>query len=200
MADGQHWDNRYRQGNTPWETGHPSTELQRTLAEEKIQPCRAIDLGCGSGRHAVWLAQQGFEVVGIDISPTAIERARQLASAAGVQVDFFVADILHPPDLGQPFDFFFDRGSYHVVRRDGFGKEYVGIVHKLAGPKATGLVLTGNAREKSEPGPPVVTEEELRADWSNHFEIIRLREFRFDKNLMDDSRPLGWSMLVRHRQ
>ena len=71
MAELEHWEERYRKGETPWDTGHPSTELQRVIREEKIRPCRAIELGCGTGNNAVWLAQQGFDVTAVDLSSLA---------------------------------------------------------------------------------------------------------------------------------
>src|SRR5260221_10156924 len=97
MVDTVHWDDRYRSGDTPWDTGRPSSELQRVLAEEKVPAGRAIDLGCGTGANAVWLAQQGFDVTGVDISPLAIERANARAQAAGVSCRFLVADLSAPP-------------------------------------------------------------------------------------------------------
>ena len=60
------WDEHYKSGNPPWETGQPSAELRRVVAEERIQPGAAIDLGCGSGINSIWLAQQGFDVTGAD--------------------------------------------------------------------------------------------------------------------------------------
>src|SRR6266487_705965 len=118
MVDTVHWDERYRGGDTPWDTGRASSELQRVLAEEKVPTGRAIDLGCGTGANAVWLAQQGFDVMGVDISPLAIERAAARARGAGVNCRFLIADLRDPPpELSGPFDFLFDRGCYHVIRR-----------------------------------------------------------------------------------
>lgn len=197
MSDAAHWDDRYRWDDTPWETGHPSTELQRVIREEQLAPCRAIDLGCGTGANVVWLAQQGFDVVGVDVSPSAVERAR--ARAANVPVQFLVADLLALPDPGPPFAFFFDRGCYHLFRRSGQAERYVQTVAGLVTAGGRGLVLAGNARERQQPGPPVVTEEEFRADWGPWFDVLRLREFRFDQNLVDTSRPLGWAGFLRRR-
>lgn len=197
MSELARWDDRYQNGELPWETGGPSTELQRVIRDEAVAPCRAVDLGCGTGTHAVWLAQQGFDVVGVDFSPTAVDRARRRAAQAGVAARFEVADVLALPDLGGPFAFFFDRGCYHVLRRGGQAAAYVRAVERITAPGARGLVLAGNAREKQEPGPPVVTEAEFRADWSGPFEVDWLREFRFDQNLIDTSRPLGWAGWLR---
>src|SRR5437764_1299806 len=111
MSDTEHWDERYRKDEAPWDTGRPSSELRRVLAEDKIGPGRAVELGCGTGTNAVWLARQGFDVTGVDISPLAIERAEARATAAGVRSLFLVADLRDPPPgLAGPFDFFFDRG------------------------------------------------------------------------------------------
>src|SRR5690348_686729 len=118
MSDVNRWETRYQTGDTPWETGHPSTELQRVIAEEKVTPCAALELGCGTGVNAVWLAQRGFDVTALDIGPWAVERARGRAAAAGASVRFVTADVLAAPDVGGPFGFFFDRGCYHIVREE----------------------------------------------------------------------------------
>src|SRR5690348_1970681 len=111
MSDLTRWDERYEKGDTPWETGQPSSELRRVLAEVPVPPCRALELGCGTGANAVWLARQGFDITALDLSPRAIERACQRAEEAGVSVRFLAADVLNPPaELAGPFDFFFDRG------------------------------------------------------------------------------------------
>jgi SAM-dependent methyltransferase len=197
MSDPIRWDERYVQGDTPWETGQPSSELQRVLAGLSLRPCRALELGCGTGASAVWLAQQGFDVTGIDLSPRAIERARLRADAAGVQVRFLVADVLQPPaELSGPFDFFFDRGCYHAVRRED-PAGYLETLRRQTQQGTLGLVLAGNAREPHEPGPPVVSEEQLRAELGSLFEIVQLREFRFDQVEAVGTRFLGWSCLCR---
>jgi SAM-dependent methyltransferase len=190
------WSDHYESGNPPWETGEPSSELARVLAEERIAPCRVIELGCGSGINAVWLAQQGFDVTGVDITPLAIERARQRAIAAGVTVRFEVADVLDlPADYGD-FPFFFDRGCYHAVRRID-ARAYVRSLLRVTTPGSLGLLLTGNAREPHEPGPPVVSEEEFHAELEPAFQIVRLREFRFDATETHPGSHLAWSCLLR---
>src|SRR5262249_28109897 len=116
-----------------------------------------------------------------------------------VSVRFLSADVLDPPDeLGGPFDFFFDRGCYHVVRREDVGA-YLGTLARLSQPSVQGLVLAGNAREPHEPGPPVVSEAETRAELGTLFDIVALREFRFDQVEEVGLRFLGWSCLLRRR-
>lgn len=195
MKEHSDWNDSYKSGNLPWDTGHPSTELLRVISEKLVQPCRALEIGCGTGTNCVWLAQQGFEVTGIDVAPLAIEQAQQRAQAAGVQATFLTGDVLHLPDLGRPFEFFFDRGCYHAVRRSA-PKEYaLAIARKLAAG-ARGLILAGNAREPNVPGPPVVTEEQIRQELGLAFRIVDLHEFHFDEAPGVPARFLGWSCLV----
>jgi methyl halide transferase len=192
------WDEHYKSGNPPWETGQPSAELRRVVAEERIQPGAAIDLGCGSGINSIWLAQQGYDVTGVDFNALAIDKARERAVLAGARVKFEQVDVLNFPDGFGPFPFFFDRGCYHAVRRDDVGA-YLRTLEKITAPGSVGLVLTGNAKEPSPEGqgPPVVSEKEIRAELGSLFEITRLREFRFDVNEQLGTAPLAWSCLLK---
>jgi len=192
------WDAHYQSGTPPWESGQPSSELQQVIAEDQIPRGRVIDLGCGTGINSVWLAQQGFDVTGIDFSGLAIDKARERAAAAGVTVRFLQADVLNLPDEFEPFPFFFDRGCYHAVRRID-AQVYVRTLERLTLPGSLGLLLTGNAKSSHKPGegPPVVSEAELHAELEPTFEIVRLREFHFDLGTHDDVPFLAWSCLVR---
>jgi len=198
MKDHHDWNESYRGGNLPWDTGRPSSELQQVLRQHAIGLCRALELGCGTGTNCVWLAEQGFDVTGVDVAPLAVEQAEARARAAGVRARFAVADVLNLPDLGGPFGFFFDRGCYHAVRRSA-PHEYAPAVAKRLASGARGLILAGNANEPNDPGPPVVTEEQLRAELGLAFEILDLHEFRFDEAPGVPVRFLGWSCLVEKR-
>ncbi len=198
MKEHPDWNDSYRDGNVPWDTGRPSSELQRVFSQNAIQPCRALELGCGTGTNSVWLAQQGFEVTGIDVAPLAVEQAEKRAQAAGVQVRFLLADVLNLPDLDGPFAFFFDRGCYHAVRRSA-PQQYAPAVARQLAAGGRGLILAGNAREPHDPGPPVVTEEQIRDELGVAFQILDLREFRFDEAAGVPVRFLGWSCLVEKR-
>jgi 2-polyprenyl-3-methyl-5-hydroxy-6-metoxy-1,4-benzoquinol methylase len=199
MTEQEHWESRYRgPAPPPWDTGRPSAELLRRLSEFRVRPCRAIELGCGTGSNAVWLARQGFDVTGVDISPSALERATKHAFSEGVNVHFLQADIMHLPELGPRFDFFFDRGCYHAVRRvDASG--FLNALDRITAPEAMGIVLTGNAKEERKPGPPAISEETIRAELGSKFEIVSLEEFRFDQDEPDGKNPLGWSCVLRKR-
>jgi hypothetical protein len=127
-----------------------------------------------------------------------VEAAKKRAHAAGVAVQFVVGDMLGLPDLGGPFAFFFDRGCYHAVRRDA-PDQYAPAVAQLLVSGGRGLILAGNAREPHDPGPPVVTEEQIRDELGTAFQILDLHEFRFDEAPGVPVRFLGWSCLVEKR-
>lgn len=195
----ERWDARYRGDQRPsWDTGRPSTELKRMVEQGLLEPGRVLELGCGTGVNAVYLASQGFEVTAIDLSPTALQIARERARQAGVTVNWIHADVLHPPPLGS-FDLIFDRGCYHGVRRiDAAG--YVRTAKSGLRPGGHALILAGNANElTAHSGPPRVTETELVRDFAEAFDFVRLREIRFDTANPDVAGAWAWSVLLRRK-
>ena len=84
--DARAWDERYRSEPALW--GGPNPVIS-TYVDDRA-PGRALDLGCGNGRHAVWLSELGWQATGVDFSAAAIEQARRRATA----VSWVVADVL----------------------------------------------------------------------------------------------------------
>ncbi len=105
----QFYEILYRYFRAPWDIG-PRDELVRLVENHSIPPGRAVDLGCGTGANAIFLAQHGFDVTGVDFAPAAIEKARQRANAAGVPVHFLVDDLTDLQQISGPFDFLLDYG------------------------------------------------------------------------------------------
>ena len=91
------WDQKYAGADYVW-SAEPNRFLVAELAG--MAPGRALDLACGEGRNAVWLAQQGWSVTGVDFSGVAIAKAARLAESRGVDVEWVVADLLdyRPPE------------------------------------------------------------------------------------------------------
>lgn len=194
----ERWDSAYRNDGRPaWDKGKPATELRRAVEAGTIPPGRAVVLGCGTGTNAVYLARQGFDVTAIDIAPTALTRASGKAEKGGVRVRWLLASVLAVPELG-PFDFIFDRGCYHAVRRQS-AAAYVESLRRLSRPGTRFMLLAGNANEPPPHyGPPRVKETELRAELSPLFEFESLREIRFDSIDPEEKGALAWcALLVR---
>lgn len=88
--DADAWNDRYRTSELIWKA-EPNRFLPPAVAD--LSPGRAVDLACGEGRNAVWLAAQGWQVLGVDFSSVAIDKARSLARERGVEVAWEVADL-----------------------------------------------------------------------------------------------------------
>jgi SAM-dependent methyltransferase len=194
-----HWDRQYRAGWPVWDSDRPTSELARTVEEERIHPCRTLELGCGTGTSAVWLARRGFAVTAVDHSPAAILKARDRAARAGASVRFRLGDLRQMRPTGGPFDFFVDCGCFGAVQlADAPG--YVEALRRVTRPGSVGLVLAGNDHEPEDPqGPPVLPAGRFEESFGEFFDVVRLRAFRFDADQGAGKRYLGWSCLLRRR-
>jgi len=194
------WDIPYRNldsGLANWDTGTPSSQLAKVLTSARIRPGRALELGCGTGSDAIFLAQQAFDVTAIDIAPTALRIAEERAADKEVKVRWLLADVLRPPPL-RPFDFVYDRGCYHAVRLDS-AAGYATSLRKLTARGSRILILAGKADRNDQwnfAGPPRVTEEQIRADFRDGFRIVKLEAFRFDPKPPAVRGALAWCILL----
>ena len=118
----------------PWNSETPPDALVDLVESGKVKPCEAIDLGCGAGNYAVYLAGRGFEVTGIDNSPTAIRIAQENANKKGVTGTFLVADVLGDLDeVKETFDFAYDWELLHHIFPEK-RKKYVENVRRILNP------------------------------------------------------------------
>ncbi|HEY3409644.1 MAG TPA: class I SAM-dependent methyltransferase [Propionicimonas sp.] len=128
----------YRWFRMPWEIG-PRPELVDLVTTGTLAPCRALDLGCGTGDNAIFLARHGFDVTGIDFAPAALSQARSKARAAGVHVTFVQDDLTDLRSTQGTFDLLVDYGTLDDLtpaQRD----RYVENVTPLAGPNSRFLL------------------------------------------------------------
>ena len=137
----------------PWNMETPPELLVELVDSRKVQPCRVIDLGCGAGSCAIYLAERGFEVTGVDFSPTAIEIARENASRKGVKCNFFVADVIEELDrVSQTWDFAYDWGLLHHIFPEQRPK-YVENVRRILNPKGKYLSVCFSEKDVGFAGP-----------------------------------------------
>lgn len=95
------WNRRYAGADLVWSAG-PNRLLAVEVAD--LRPGRALDLACGEGRNAIWLAEQGWEVTGVDFAEVGLEKARAIAAQRGVTPHFVCADLLEYRPAAQAFD------------------------------------------------------------------------------------------------
>jgi len=99
-------------GGLPWHRDEPPPMVQQCVAARSA-PGSALYVGCGAGVHAVWLAQRGWRVIGVDFTDSALEMARARVQAAGLDVELRSADVTRPTLRGEAFDLVLDAGCLH---------------------------------------------------------------------------------------
>ena len=108
------WNDSYASGALPWDTGLPEPLLVEFISSAGVAPGRTLEIGAGTGTNAIWLAERGFDVLGVDISPVAVEKAHSKIEARELRCRIATLDFLSTPPAGGPFRFVFDRGCFHV--------------------------------------------------------------------------------------
>jgi SAM-dependent methyltransferase len=198
MAEEEHFKQAYKTGETPWDIGKPDFNLIQAVTSTPIKPSAALEIGCGTGDNAIWLAQQGFEVVAVDSSPIAIEQAQEKAAKTGAKCDFLVLDVFQEHVDGGPFHFAFDRGFLHTIDSDQVRKSFAGTVGGYLGEGGIWLSLLGNADEvRRGPGPPQRSAREIVSGVEPFFEILSLVSSHFESRQVDPAR--AWVCLMRKR-
>jgi 2-polyprenyl-3-methyl-5-hydroxy-6-metoxy-1,4-benzoquinol methylase len=111
----QHYRLLYKLGITPWEHDEAPEQLKKLIEERATPAGRALDIGCGTGSDAVYLAEQGWAVTAVDGVGQALSKARARAQSRGVQVSWVQGDVcrLEQLDIGNDFDLMLDRGCFH---------------------------------------------------------------------------------------
>ncbi len=166
----------YRVGFTPWDNDEIPAELAAVVAgDDALAPGRALDIGCGTGTQAVYLARAGWSVTGVDVVEKPLGKARRRAAAAGVAVDWIRADVTRLSELGLApgFGLFHDRGCYHGMP-DAARTTYASGVTALAAPGATLLVMAF-ARNHKLAGPSGTDEGDIVARFAPEWQLVSAR-------------------------
>jgi SAM-dependent methyltransferase len=121
-------------GAAPWTFEEPHQALVDLVEKEIINPCKVLEIGCGEGFHALYLASRGFEVHAFDRSETAVRYAKQHAKEKGVSCNFFVGDYHDLNDLEGEFDFIFDWRFLHEITDEGERRTYAEDIISLLRP------------------------------------------------------------------
>jgi SAM-dependent methyltransferase len=150
----------YRLGFMPWEQDEPISDLAELVdGPDALPPGRALDIGCGTGRNAVYCARRGWHVTGIDDVPLALRRARQHIAAAGQDVHLIRGDIAGATDLGRGYSLLFDIGCLHGLTGAQLTRA-VANISRAAAPGAT-LLMFAMAPGAPKPAPAGIDPADL---------------------------------------
>lgn len=168
--------NAYASGAAPWDIGEPQPEI---IAQEEACTFgdRVIEVGCGTGDNAIFLASRGHDVIGIDSAQIAIDAAQRKAADAEVTATFVIGDVLDVLSgiEGAPFDSALDVGFFHALDDE----QRIAFAHRLASvlvPGGTYVMLCFSERVPGEWGPRRVSEAEIAETFSAPW--FRIREIR----------------------
>ncbi|XEC94192.1 class I SAM-dependent methyltransferase [Paenibacillus tarimensis] len=188
------WDKFYSDRNrqVPFFVNSPDENLVSYVNKGQIPTGKALDLGCGPGRNAIFLAKSGFDVDAVDYSEEAIHWAQERADALGISVRFICKSVFEL-DVLEQYDFVYDSGCMHHLlphRR----VQYIAMIRKGLKPEglfgitcfASGHEGEGGPvkemtdwdvyRERTTNGGLAFSEEKIRALFSVDFESIELRK------------------------
>lgn len=177
-------------GEPPWDIGRPQPALLR-LAETGRVRGRVLDVGCGTGEHALMAAGLGLDATGIDIAPTAIRLARQKAEERGLDANFLELDALDISSFGQQFDTVLDCGFFHVFDDE----DRVKIVESLSALTVRGgeyHMLCFSDRQPGDWGPRRVTETELRTSFADGWRVDSIEPTVIELTIRPDGAQ-AWS-------
>ena len=173
----QFYEITYRYFRAPWDVG-AREELVALVEGGRIQPCRTIDLGCGTGANAVYLAQHGFDVTGVDYAQAAIKKARARAREAGVQVNFLVDDLTNLRHASGTFDFLLDYGVLDDLRprqREPYLRNLLPLTHAGSHYLLWGFEYPRRRWERFVPFYDVPFDPgEIEQRFNPHFEIEKI--------------------------
>jgi SAM-dependent methyltransferase len=183
-------------GVPPWDIGRAQPEVVR-LAEAGGFRGPVIDVGCGTGENAMELSSRGFDVVGVDAAPRAIEKARAKALERNLPTEFLVADAFALGALGMRFATALDCGVFHVFDPD----ERAGYVRSLAAvlePGGTLHLMCFSDRQPGVTGPRRVSRDELREAFVDGWDVVEIVPTTFAVNGAGDrAGAQAWRATVR---
>lgn len=189
------WDACYRKGEhrERWHYREPPQELVALVASGAVRTCPSLDIGCGAGVEAVWLAARGFRAHGVDLSPAAIRLARARAKRAGVRVDLRVADVRALPFPARAFGLVTDRSCLHTLYRRDWPR-YAREVARVTRPGA--WLFLRAARTTAGGGFTHLRPPDLKTYFGKSFRVVGIEKI----SLVSDSGDLPGYLGVLRRK
>lgn len=175
------WDDFYRQGTPPWDTGLLEPDLKRLVDKDLIKPCATLELGCGSGIEAIYLAKKHFDVTAVDCSAMAIDRAQTRARAQNALLRIVHDDVFKfCNQLKSKFDLVYDIGFYHFIRKHHLSS-FIDLLWKITRKGSLYFTLAGSDEEEIEESfshqnfLPTVRYDDIFNELGTLFEVVEIQ-------------------------
>ncbi len=186
-------------GKPPWDIGRP----QRALVEVADGVTGAVlDAGCGTGENALFFAEKGHPVLGIDFLEHPVREARRKAEERGLSAEFVQTDAQTLSTLDRKFDSVIDSGLFHVFSDEDRARYVAGLAH-VTKPGGRLFLLCFSEEEPGTQGPRRVSERELREAFAEGWAVEEIRASRYEvrPDLKDisfsEGGPKAWFSVIR---
>jgi cyclopropane fatty-acyl-phospholipid synthase-like methyltransferase len=185
-------------GKAPWDIGKPQPVF--VGAADTVQGA-VLDAGCGTGENALYFAQRGHPVVGIDFLDFPIREARRKATERGANVDFISMDALTLADFDRKFDSVIDCGLFHGFSDEQRSRYVEGLAH-VTKPGGRLFLACFSDEEPGELGPRRVSKRELDEAFATLWTIESVTPTRFEviremKDAFSPGGPKAWFAIVK---
>jgi SAM-dependent methyltransferase len=191
------FDTAYGDAPPAWDIGRPQDDVVRLHGRGGFKG-KVLDLGCGTGENALFLASEGLDVTGLDRVPPAIAKARAKAQERGVKVTFDVADALDLGKYKKAFDTVLDAGLFHVFS-DADRAKYIKSLASIVKDQGTLHVLCFSDQEPGTEGPRRVGERELVDAFNMKGWLVEeIAEARFESNAHPDGARAWLATFTRY--
>jgi cyclopropane fatty-acyl-phospholipid synthase-like methyltransferase len=191
------WDAAYR-GQPLWEIGRSQPAIAALAASGRLGRS-VLDAGCGTGENALFLAEQGHEVWGIDVSELAIERAMVKAHARRLPVVFLVASVVDADAVGRTFESVVDSGCFHTLS-DPERMAYSSSMLAMTELGGSIHVLCFSEHEPPGWGPRRVTQAELRETFADGWTELEIVPAHYETRGSREGRTEAFAWLASFRR
>jgi len=189
------FDAMYVAGRPPWDIGRPQAAF-RELADRGGLVGRVLDVGCGTGEHALMAAAVGLNATGVDAAAAALEIARRKASERDLAARFITWNALALADLGESFDTVLDCGLFHVFD-DPDRPTFVSALRASRPVGARYHLLCFSDLEPGEWGPRRVQQAEIRASFSDGWRVETIEPAKLELTIEPESVRAWLASIVR---
>jgi cyclopropane fatty-acyl-phospholipid synthase-like methyltransferase len=176
-------------GTPPWDIGWPQPAFL-ALAEAGTLRGPVLDVGCGTGEHALMAAGFGLEATGIDTAPTAIALAEVKARNRGLTAHFLVRNALQLAAFGEQYNTVLDCGLFHVLD-DEDRRSYVDNLAVVVRPGGRYFMLCFSELQPGDTGPRRVTQDEIRASFASGWQVDSIKPAKLETTMGPDG-VRGW--------
>lgn len=192
------FENAYA-GQAPWDVGRPQASFVNVA--DRVQGS-VLDSGCGTGDIALYFAERGHKVTGVDYLAEPIARAKRKATERGLSVNFLEMDALTLANLPEVFDSVIDSGLFHTFS-DADQRKYVNGLASVTKPGGRLFLLCFSDAEPAGQGPKRISRQELEASFASGWVIESLEPARFEvrpdlKEIrFSEGGPKAWFLIAR---